>query len=208
MASTHPLPSINHYKSFNAPDNLSGVKQRITQKMSNTVSRLNAEITQRLAGNIVANSVALNVLMKSQEAVLSLISWMDNFQQELSSAGQSSPKEAWLLVCSCVRGFFQQLEKVRAPASASSDDAAVRAGSYILTMAQARQVSNDFMAAQWRSHASIVEIINYHVFKFMVPLSAHTLLKEEVLSLRKLDKDRLVELSKLTTRLLKMESRK
>ena len=53
LASTHPLPSINHYKSSNAPDNLSGVKQRITQKMSNTISRLNAEITQRLAGNIV-----------------------------------------------------------------------------------------------------------------------------------------------------------
>ena len=29
-----------------------------------------------------------------------------NFQQELLSAGQSSPKEAWLLVCCCVRGFF------------------------------------------------------------------------------------------------------
>ena len=147
MASTHPLPSINHYKSSNAPDNLSGVKQRITQKMSNTGSRLNAEITQRLAGDIVVNSVALNLLMKSQEAVLSLISWMDNFQQELSSAGQSSPKEVWLLVCSCVRGFFQQLEKVRAPTSASSDDAAVRAGSYLLAMTQARRVSNDFMAA-------------------------------------------------------------
>ena len=50
--------------------------------------------------------------------------------------------------------------------------------------------------------------MNYHVFKFMVPLSTHTLLKEGVLSLRKLDKDRLMELSKLTTRLLKMESRK
>ena len=115
--------------------------------MSNTISRLNAEITQRLAGDIVVNSVALNLLMKSQEAVLSLISWMDNFQQELSSAGQSSPKEVWLLVCSCVRGFFQQLEKVRAPTSASSDDAAVRAGSYLLAMTQARRVSNDFMAA-------------------------------------------------------------
>lgn len=72
LASTHPLPSINHYKSFNAPNNLSGVKQRITQKMSNTVSRLNAKIAQRLSGNVVANSVALKFLTKSQKAVLSL----------------------------------------------------------------------------------------------------------------------------------------
>ena len=75
--------------------------------MSNTVSRLNTEIVQRLASNIVANCVALNFLMMSQEAVLSLFPLMDNFLQELSSAGQSSPKEAWLLVCSCVRDFFQ-----------------------------------------------------------------------------------------------------
>ena len=120
LASTHPLPSINNYKNFNAPDNLSGVKQRILSKMNTVISRINAEIGQRLAGIIVANTVALNFLLKSQEAVLSLVSWMENFQQELSSAGQSSPKEAWLLVCSCVRGFFQQLEKVRAPAAASS----------------------------------------------------------------------------------------
>ena len=112
LASTHPLPSINNYKNFNAPDNLSGVKQRILSKMNTVISRINAEIGQRLAGNIVANTVALFFLLKSQEAVLSLVSWMENFQQELSSAGQSSPKEAWLLVCSCVRGFFQQLEKL------------------------------------------------------------------------------------------------
>ena len=100
------------------------------------------------------------------------------------------------------------MEKVRAPTSTSSDDATVREGSYIWAMAQAHRVSNDFMAAQWRYHASIAGIINYHVFQFMVPLSAHTLLKEKIFSLRKLDKDRQMELSKLMTRLLKMENRK
>ena len=120
-ASTHPLLSIHDYRRFNAADNLSGVKQRIIGKMTTTVSRIKALISQRLAGNVVANTVTLNFLLKSQEVVLSLISRMENFQQELSSAGQSSPKEAWLLVCSCVRGFFQQLEKVRSPTSTSSD---------------------------------------------------------------------------------------
>ena len=127
LASTHPLPSIHAYKSFNAPDNLSGVKQRIIHKMTTTVSRITAEISQRLAGSLVANSVALNFLLKSQEVILSLVSWMENFQQELSSAGQSSPKEAWLLVCSCVRGYSQQLEKARSPAAASSEDSTAQA---------------------------------------------------------------------------------
>ena len=94
LVSTHPLPSIHDYRRFNAADNLSGVKQRIIGKMTTTVSRITAEISQRLAGNVVANTVALNFLLKSQEVVLSLISWMENFHQELSSAGQSSTKEA------------------------------------------------------------------------------------------------------------------
>ena len=140
--------------------------------------------------------------------MLSLVSWMENFQQELSSAGQSSPKEAWLLVCSCVRGFFQQLEKVRAPAAASSDDAVIQAGSYPWAMAQSHRVCGGFMSAQWRSHTSIAGIINYHVFKFMVPLSAYNLLKKQLVAVKKSDKERQTELSKLQTRLLKLENKK
>ena len=139
---------------------------------------------------------------------LSLISWMENFQQELLSAGQSSPKEAWLLFCSCVRGFFQQLEKVRSPASASSDDLSAQTGAYLWEMAQTHRVSQEFMAAQWRSHSSIAGIINYHVFKFMVPLSAHVALKEEIAVLKNKDKERHAEWSKLTNRLVKLEAKK
>ena len=113
-----------------------------------------------------------------------------------------------MLVCSCVRGFFQQLKKVRAPAAASSDDAGIQAGSYLRAMAQSHHVCGEFMSAQWRSHSSIAGIINYHVFKFMVPLSAHTLLKEELVAVRKLDRERQTELSKLQSRLLKLENKK
>ena len=73
---------------------------------------------------------------------------MENFQQELSSVGQSSPKEAWLLVCSCVRGFFQQLEKVRSPTSTSSDDPSAQVGAYLWAMAQTYRVSQEFMVSQ------------------------------------------------------------
>ena len=75
-------------------------------------------------------------------------------------------------------------------------------------MAQTHRVSQDFMASQWRSHSSIAGIINYHAFKFMVPLSAHSALKEELAVFLNKDKKRLAERSKLTTRLVKLEGKK
>ena len=71
LASIHSLPSIHDYRQFNAADNLSGVKQRITGKTTTAVSKITAEISQRLAGNLTDNTVALNLLLKSQEVILS-----------------------------------------------------------------------------------------------------------------------------------------
>ena len=133
---------------------------------------------------------------------------MVNFQQELSSAGQSSPKEVWLRVCSCVRGFSQQLEKVRSPISASSDDPSAQDGAYLLAVGQTHRVSQEFTASQWRSHSSIAGIINYHLFKFMIPLSVHSALKEEIAIFKNKDKERHAEWSNLTTRLVKLEAKK
>ena len=65
--------------------------------------------------------------------------------------------------CVLVCVFFQQLEKVRAPAAASSDDLAVQAGAYLWAMTQSHRVCQEFMSAQWRLHSSIAGIINYHV---------------------------------------------
>ena len=42
----------------------------------------------------------------------------------------------------------------------------------------------------------------------IVPLSSHTALKEEMVTVRKVDKDRQVELAKFTNRVLKIESGK
>ena len=76
--------------------------------------------------------------------MLSLVLWMENFQQEVSSAGQSSPKEVWLLVYSCVRRFFQRLKKVRVSAAASSDDPVVQAGACLWAKAQSHRVCQEF----------------------------------------------------------------
>ena len=44
--------------------------------------------------------------------------------------------------------------------------------------------------------------------KFMVPLSDHLALKEELASLRKKDNDRHIELSKMVWRVVKLEQKK
>ena len=208
--STHPLPLLKLYNNFNAPDNLSGVKQRVLSGMSNTVAKVTADMAQRLAGTMIAHNVAANFLLKSQQVIFSLLTWMDNFHQELQSGGQSSSKDAWLLVCSCVRGFFKELSKVRAPAAVASSyqsDDAAKAGSYIWAMAQSHRVAQDFMSHHWREHSAIAGVINYHLFKFMTPSSTHNLLKEEVASLKRLDREKQAEISKLQSRLIKVEKK-
>lgn len=140
--------------------------------------------------------------------MLSNVSWMENFQGELSSVGQSSPKEAWILVCSYVRGYFQQLGKVHDCVAISSKDSTAQTWSYIWAITQIHRMSQEFMSYQWCLHSSIAGIINYHIFKFMVSLSSHTTLKNKLATVRKLEKDRQVELAKLVTRVLKLESRK
>lgn len=64
------------------------------------------------------------------------------------------------------------------------------------------------MTLQWRSHSSIAGINNYHVFKFMVPLTAHSASKKEITVLHNKEKERHAEWSKLTTRLVKLEGKK
>ena len=45
-------------------------------------------------------------------------------------------------------------------------------------------------------------------FTFMVPLSAHAALKEDIAVLKNKDKEKHAEWSKLTTRLVKLEAKK
>lgn len=82
-ASTHPLPLIMLYTSFNSPDNKSGVKQRIVKELNHVISILSSDITRNLSGSIVANTVAINCLLQSCSIVESLINWMESFYQEI-----------------------------------------------------------------------------------------------------------------------------
>ena len=177
--------------------------------MSHILSSINSDISSRLAGLPVALILANTFLVNAKSSIESLLTWMDSFYQELQ-AGDSSSKDAWLLVCSCVRCYFKELRKVRAPAQAASNMSSPveRAGSYIWAMAQSHRISSEFMSHRWREHPAVAGVINYHLFRFMVPLTLHNKLKGEVGSLTKDLKERQAELSKLATRLKILETKK
>ena len=139
-----------------------------------------------------------------------MLTWMESFFQELKAGGQSDASEAWFLVCSCIRGYFKELRKVRAPAQVASNMSSVtdRAGTYLWAMVQSHRITQDFISHRWREHPSIAGVINYHLFRFMVPLSTYNKLKEEVVVLKKNEVNRQSELSKLVARVKTLESKK
>ena len=90
LASTHSLPLIKLRESFNAPDNQSRVKQRILLELDNIVNSISVDILLSLAGAPRALMLAQHFVLKSQSTIDSMITWMDNFYQELVSTGAPS----------------------------------------------------------------------------------------------------------------------
>ena len=106
-------------------------------------------------------------------------------------------------MCSCVCCYFKALRKVRAPAQAASNMSSQsdRASAYLWAIAQSHRVYRVFVAHRWRDHPSVSGVINYHLFRCMVPLNSHNKLRVEFEAMKMLDKDRQAETSKLATRL-------
>ena len=114
-SSTHPSPSIKIYQSFNTPGTHSGIKQQITDDMSHILSSITSDIASRLAGLPVALMLAKSLFVNAKSSIDYLLNWMNSFYHELQASDFSSV-HAWSLVCSCVRCYFKELCKVRAPA--------------------------------------------------------------------------------------------
>ena len=81
---------------------------------------------------IVENTFLLNY----QSAIDSMLTWIESFFQGYKDSGQSDASETWFLVCSCIRGFFKELRKVRAPVQVASNMTSLtdRAGTYLWSM--------------------------------------------------------------------------
>ena len=80
--------------------------------MSHILSSINSNISSRLAGFPVPLMLANTFLVNAKSSIESLLTWIDSFYHELQ-AGDSSSKNAWLFVCSCVRCYVKELRKVR-----------------------------------------------------------------------------------------------
>ena len=80
-----------------------------------------------------------------------------------------------------------------------------RAGITLWVLAQSHRVSAEFVAHRWREHPAVAGVINYHLFRFMVPLSLHHKLKAELDSMNKLLEMRHIDQCKLMNRLKSLE---
>ena len=107
-------------------------------------------------------------LLNSKAAIDSMLTWIESFFQELKAGDQLDLSEAWFIVCSCIRGYFKELRKVRVPAHVASNMSSVtdRASTYLWAMVQAPRITQDFISHRWRKHPLIEGVINYHLFSF------------------------------------------
>ena len=207
LSFTHPLPSMKSYQLFNSPDTHSGIKQTILHEIDNIFDSISSDITSCHSSFFVALMLANTLLVQSKAIIHSLLTWIESFYQKLQAGDQSSPKYTWLLVCSCVHYYTKALHKFRAPTQVASNMSSQfdRAGAYFWAISQSHRVPRVFVAHRWREHPAVSGVINYHLFRFVVPLNAHNRLKLEFEAMKKLDKDRQAEISKLVTRLKFLE---
>ena len=115
QSSSHLLPSVKEYSNFNAPVSHSGVKQRINDELINVTATITSDIYSRLVG------LPISLMLTNTLLVITRSTWMESFYQELQLGGQPTSKDTWLLVCSCVKCYFKELCKVRAPELTTSN---------------------------------------------------------------------------------------
>ena len=89
-----------------------------------------------------------------------------------------------MFLCALLR---QRVTQGQSPTQAASNMSSPveRAGSCIWAMVQSHRISYEFMSHRWREHLAVAGVINYPLFRFMVPLTLHNKLKAEVSSLNK-----------------------
>ena len=105
--------------------------------------------------------------------------------------------------------YFKAFCKIRAPVQAASNMylQSDRTGAYLWFIAQSHRVSRVFVGHRWREHPAVSGVINYHLFRCMVPLNSHNKLRVEFEAMKKLDTYRQAEISKLATRLKSLEGK-
>ena len=94
--------------------------------MDNIFDSITSDVSVCLHASLVALMLANNLLVQSKYIIDSLLTWIESFYQELKMGSHLSPKDAWILVFSCVRAYFKALRKVRSLAQGAFNMASKR----------------------------------------------------------------------------------
>ena len=204
-----PLPGVRDFATWNPQDNEGGIKKRIQDGIDDVSLAIQESISTACHSLPAAAKLATEMLLQTQVFANELCSWVDSFYMELINTSQVPANEAWLLVASCLRKFFEVLRKHRAPAdrAASKMDQSTRTTAYLWAMVQVHQELKLIRYHNFRGHPAVAPVITLHVFKTRVTNTAFRSASDAIKSLEKKLADASKNFDKLHERLQKLEKK-
>jgi hypothetical protein len=158
------------------------MREKIRSMKSSYASRIMGSGAQGEAKLVTQTMLATSVtFMKALSTLLS------NFYGELTNAeNQTSGSEAWSLVCSIVRRMLDDIVVHRGQAGFVDFKNAEKqvTTEYLWASLYSHVVMAEYNTHEFRHHASIAPIINYHLYHHRVPWSVFNELQEEVTKVR------------------------
>lgn len=187
----YPLGAVRDFPTWNPQDNEGGIKKRIQDGMDDVSLSVTESISIACANHPAAAELATDMLYQTQVFVNELCSWVDSFYMELIKTSQVSAGEAWHLVASCLRNFFEVLRKHRAPADRANSKLAStsRTTAYLWAMIQVHRELKLIRTHNFRGHPAVSPVITLHVFKTRATVTAFDKLAD---TLKALDKKWLI----------------
>jgi superoxide dismutase len=177
-----PLPAVKDFTAWNPQDYEGGVKKHIQDGMDDISLAVTESIQVACASHPAASKLTTKMLYQTQVFVNELCSWTDSFYLELLKTSQVPAAEAWVLVASCIRKFWEVLWKFRAPANraASKMDGPTRTTAYLWAMIQVHRELKLIRSHNFRGHPAVAPVITLHVFKTRITNAAIDKLTESL----------------------------
>ena len=164
-----PLPGIKTYESFNPSTLDGGVKGRIRKKLPAHGDGFRNTVGQMFYGskNQRVKNLVLTMRAEAVDFWSGLVTFLDEFRNEMVLDYGVPPQEAWYLCTSCFRHMIDMMQKVRAVArdASAAEDPRLQCGSMIWAALSCLRVQRELLDAKFRSHLALAPIINLHLFR-------------------------------------------
>jgi len=167
----HKLPAVNTYADWNSFDQDSGVMNYILRGIDDLKLQITSDIQSILGDDFPeAYKLASEMHTASHYFICQMCTFITDFVQEMVSTAESPIDEAWDLVSACVRNIFDELRRVRAPASNAMAEVnpVTKCALYLWCLIQANRVQKEFLDTRFRNHPTIAPVIILHVFRTRV----------------------------------------